>query len=165
MNSRIQYIVENIEGKDKKLGAKCRMASRLSVSEGLIGDWIKGRSTPKKENQEKICEIYGINSVWLLTGVGSIFNITEEELGQQSKLITSDLNDFVGGKDETIKRQFETIKQKEEQLAELRGAFKYLEGEKDKLERANRELERRLIQCGDQRIEEKEPDKVKKSTS
>lgn len=67
MNERIAYII-----KAKNI-TKTKFAETLNVSPAFVSQMCSGASSPSDRTINDICTKFGVNPVWLRTGVGESF--------------------------------------------------------------------------------------------
>lgn len=69
--------------KEKKLTQKA-LAEKLGMSENYIWQVEKGERSPSDRTIADICRVFGVNDVWLRTGVGEMYapKSRKEELSE-----------------------------------------------------------------------------------
>jgi transcriptional regulator with XRE-family HTH domain len=117
MNLRIKQIIEVFEEKKRKWGAQTRFAKRIGVSQGLVGDWISGKSKPNSEYRNRICEIYRINRTWLDNGNGPMVQDEANEPIEYQK------------QEEPLRSKVEEVRSSEYELGVRDGAIQTLRSE------------------------------------
>lgn len=91
MKDRISFIISH-----KKI-TKTEFAKTVKVSQGFVSQMTSGASNPSERTIELICQNYGVNEEWLLTGKGDPFkeSTQEEEIMRFAVRTCKGSDDFI----------------------------------------------------------------------
>jgi transcriptional regulator with XRE-family HTH domain len=123
VEKRLLLLINNL-GITKK-----KFAESINLSPGNISDWlsIKRNSQPSLTALSRICETYGVNLNWLLTGEGSMY-----------------LDQGSGDSNKDRVRE-DRIRELENQISSLKKNISLLQAECNELSKKNQKLNSQLI--------------------
>lgn len=78
---RLCFLIDTLSIKKRDFAAS------IDISTGNLSDWCSGRSKPSHNALNKIEEVYGISSKWLIDGVGEMY-VSQSETRNDEYLST-----------------------------------------------------------------------------
>ncbi len=115
MRDRIKKIINECVGTHR--GAITQFAQTISAGTGLVGNWLKGTSSPGTDYRNIICEKYGISRDWLDKGKGSML-LNEKSISQKKEQEYSEI--------ESLRKQ---LIEKDKEIAEKKADIDFLKNE------------------------------------
>lgn len=89
MNERIKELRKRLNLTQEEFGAK------IGIKKSAISQLESGKSTPSSQTVSMICDKFGVNRDWLVTGNGTMFRqrTKEEQLGDIFREVALDPED------------------------------------------------------------------------
>ncbi len=89
MNNRIKLLRKSLSLTQEEFGAK------IFIKKPSVSLLESGKNTPSPQTIEMICEKFGVNKTWLMTGEGPMFlpKTAEDQLGDLFKAVALDPED------------------------------------------------------------------------